>query len=191
MWRCLCRCGKETIVDASSLRCGNTKSCGCLRVETRRTHGHVLNGKKSPTYVSWQSIISRCTHSSNPSFEHYKKRGIKVCDRWRTFENFLIDSGERPSLKHSIDRYPDNSGNYEPGNVRWATKQEQANNRITNLCFEWRGKRYSISDLARISGVSKEILRSRLCRSKLPWTVEGAVSTPRLDRKRCKEQFYC
>ncbi len=122
-------------------------------------------------------MVARCTAPSYPSFEHYRDRGITICDRWRSFENFLADMGERPTPKHSIDRI-DNDGNYEPGNVRWATKREQANNRMTNVLVHYRGRDLTLADLARETGVSKEIIRSRLRRSKKQWTVEGALSLP-------------
>ena len=126
-------------------------------------------------------MIARCTQPSNPAFEHYQKRGIAVCDRWRSFENFLADVGERPSMKHSLDRYPNNDGNYEPGNVRWATKQQQANNRLTNLTFRYRGKDYTIAELVRATGVPKETLRVRLVRPG-GWSVDDAVETPTIPR---------
>ncbi len=133
-------------------------------------------------------MIARCTYPSNPAFAYYKKRGITVCKRWRIFENFLTDMGERPPGT-SIDRFPNNDGNYEPGNCRWTTKRKQANNRITNIRFTYKGKSYTLANLSRITGVNKETLRSRLCRSALPWTVEGAVSTPKLTKSNAG--FYC
>ena len=132
-------------------------------------------------------MVARCVQPSNPAFAHYKKRGITVCDRWRKFENFLEDMGERPSAKHTLDRI-ENNGNYEPGNVRWATKLEQANNRITNVRFMFNGNAYTMAELARVTGVDKELLRSRLMRNKCKWTVEGAVKTPPLPKG---TQFSC
>jgi hypothetical protein len=122
-------------------------------------------------------MIARCTQPSNPAYTYYKQRGIEVCERWRKFVNFLVDMGERPPAT-TLDRHPNNDGNYEPGNCRWATKVEQANNRFTNIHFEWRGKRYTLADLSRASGVSKDLLRHRLIRCKFKWTVDGAISTP-------------
>ena len=179
-WLCRCSCGNTTIAIGTKLRNGHRISCGCAK----QLHGHAGNHsdkKMSPTYSSWRSMIARCTQPSNPAFEYYQKRGIAVCDHWRSFENFLADVGERPSKKHSLDRYPNNDGNYEPGNCRWATKQEQANNRITNTYFSYRGQRYTLAELARATGASKETLRARLVRPG-GWVVDDAVETPTIPR---------
>lgn len=90
--------------------------------------------------------------------------------------------GERPSLDHTIDRI-DNDLGYTPENCRWATKREQGNNRVTNIFFEYEGRSFTMAELARHTGVEKEVLRKRLCRSKRPWTVEGAVKTPVIPRQ--------
>jgi len=144
-----------------------------------KQHGHTKTGWRSPTYSSWHNMVARCTQPSNPAFAHYQKRGITVCDRWRKFINFLADMGERPVGNYTIDRWPDNNGNYEPGNCRWATKREQANNRITNKVFMYQGELMTMENLARKVGVHQERLKSRLLRGKGgDWTVEGAINTP-------------
>lgn len=131
-WLCLCECGGHVHVVAKSLRSGHTRSCGCLHTESvrrPRTHG----GSGTQAHSSWQNMIARCTHPSNPAYEHYQKRGITVCDRWRSFENFLADMGERPGgfREYTLERV-DNDRGYEPGNCEWATWSVQAKNRTDN-----------------------------------------------------------
>ena len=128
---CRCSCGGETVTAGYDLRKGHTRSCGCLLRETRTTHGHVRNGRRSPTYQSWQSMLRRTTNPKAAGWEYYGGRGITVCDRWNpkaggSFENFLEDLGERPDGT-SLDRV-DVDGIYEPSNTRWATPREQRAN---------------------------------------------------------------
>ena len=127
-WRCLCSCGTKTIVKALCLRSGGTKSCGCLGREIRKlsktTHGMV----GSAEYTTWCALKSRCNTKTDKRFHDYGGRGIKVCDGWLKFEGFYADMGDKPSPNHSIDRI-DNDGNYEPGNCRWATTEQQSRNK--------------------------------------------------------------
>jgi len=134
---CRCVCGKVIVATNSNLK--RQKSCGCKKSEAisaakvlEARHGHTRNHSMTSTYVSWRSMVSRCTNPNAPSFDMYGGRGISVCERWMTFDNFLADMGERPAGT-SIDRI-DVNGNYEPGNCRWATAvQQQRNRRSTKL----------------------------------------------------------
>jgi len=124
-WLCRCDCGTEKEVQVSSLIRGRINSCGCLRTQLFTKHGMT----DDPLHICWMNMHQRCRTPNHPGYADYGGRGIKVCERWNSFENFLADVGPRPSSEHSLDRYPNNDGDYEPGNVRWATKAEQMLNR--------------------------------------------------------------
>jgi hypothetical protein len=108
-------------------------------------------------------MISRCENPKNIRFNLYGGAGVTVCERWRrSYLNFLSDVGRKPSPEHSIDRYPNPNGNYEPGNVRWATRKEQANNLRTSARFEFRGKSMTVAELAEHAAVNYKTLAWRL-----------------------------
>lgn len=132
---------------------------------------------KHPLYNTWRSMIARCHNPKNPSFQNYGARSITVCERWRaSFADFLADVGARPSPRHTLDR-KDGSGNYEPANVRWATRREQAENRFDNRFIEYRGERRTLTAWARRFAVHPATLHSRLI--EFGWTMDRAVSEPR------------
>ena len=128
-WVCECTCGTQKIVCGSALRSGRQVSCGCrMRTVARETftkHGH-SGLAATPTYYSWKNMWRRCTNPKHPRYKDWGGRGITVCKRWRKFENFLADMGERPT-NLTLDRR-DNDGNYTPSNCRWATALEQRRN---------------------------------------------------------------
>lgn len=129
-----CDCGNNRRAQLAKLRRTKVPSCGCARGVATRTHGAARRtdkGKRtrSQLYAIWSEMIQRCTNPRNPQYANYGGRGIGVHAPWRdSFEAFRDDVGERPSPWHSLDRFPDNDGNYEPDNVRWATPTEQSHN---------------------------------------------------------------
>lgn len=127
LWRCVCDCGNTTVAAVNSLRSGLVRSCGCLASERAKKKATTHGQYGSPAYKSWDSMLQRCTNPNVVGYERYGGAGITVCDRWRKFENFLADMGHRPKGT-TLDRYPGQQGNYEPGNCRWATLQQQRMN---------------------------------------------------------------
>jgi len=135
-WRCQCTCGKLTEVMAQNLREGKIRSCGCLKdeltAERRAKHRHSRVGaaqKPSSEYKTWCGMRDRCNRPNHVAYKNYGGRGVKVCAEWEaSFEAFLAHIGPKPTPAHTVDRI-DVDGNYEPGNVRWATRKEQAANK--------------------------------------------------------------
>ncbi|HQN00755.1 MAG TPA: hypothetical protein PLL36_06750 [Candidatus Hydrogenedentes bacterium] len=177
-WFCKCDCGNIIATEGGRLKNGTAKSCGCLNIELTiersTTHGHSRVGKVTLTYRTWAKIIERCLNPNSIGFSDYGGRGIKVCDRWLRFENFLDDMGERDRGK-TIERI-DNNGNYEKGNCRWATIREQANNKRNNRLLTFNGKTQTVSMWAEQVGLSYEVVLGRL--NKRGWSVEKALTTP-------------
>ena len=146
---CQCDCGNKTTITFKSARTGNTSSCGCLRSDMvslgNTKHGRAARGvHRVPEYGVWKQMRERCNNPNAKRWKDYGGRGISVCSRWDSFELFLADMGPRPSKLHQIDRWPDNDGNYEPGNTRWATQQQQQRNKRNSRiikAFEREGNR--------------------------------------------------
>lgn len=160
--RCDCGTSKRILFQ----NWGQTASCGCLigEANSRRstTHGE---SRRTPEYVVWNKIKQRCGNPNNSHYSYYGGRGISVCQEWQnSYETFLDYVGRRPSPEHELDRYPNNNGNYEPGNVRWATKTEQMNN-----------ERRTIAEWSRAVGVPFARISTRLKRG---WSIERTLTTP-------------
>lgn len=148
-WNCVCSCGGKVVVSGNHLKSGHTKSCGCLyNPEMNTKHGYNRRGKMKPEYRIWSNMKYRCQVKTYKEYHLYGGRGIKVCDRWQLFENFISDMGNRPSKGHSIDRINPNK-NYEPSNCRWATSLEQGKTRRNNRWIEYDGEKFILADWAR------------------------------------------
>ena len=164
VWLCRCECGADTLVIANCLKSGQTTSCGCWQKKNigvrSRTHGL----RRSLAYGIWANMKSRCHNPNHRDYANYGGRGISVCERWRkSFQDFIADMGQRPSPKHELDRI-DNSGNYEPGNVRWVTRKTNCRNTRHNHFVEYRGQRRTIAEWADVTGIDARTIWKRLHR---------------------------
>lgn len=127
-----------------------------------RPHNYSHGMSNTPEHDAWLRMIQRCENPKNIGFLDYGGRGISVCEEWRrSFTAFYAHVGPRPSPKHSIDRFPNNNGNYEPGNVRWATAKEQSLNRRSNICLTIGGVSKTIQEWSECSGVAEGTIRAR------------------------------
>lgn len=168
-WECACDCGGLAVVQRTHLRSGNTKSCGCMGRPNRR-HGMW----RTKIYAVWRSMRGRCKNPRAKSYANYGGRGIKVCDRWESFDNFYADVGQAPFQGASLDRI-NNDGDYEPGNVRWATKKQQQDNRRDTHRVPTAEGVATLTQLAERSGINKNTLRHRLA---VGMSAEEAISAP-------------
>lgn len=182
-FRCRCSCGVEVELNLNKLRSGHTRSCGCLHTETiiKNLEKCPRNGapkhgmNKSPEHRAWVHMKQRCSNKNKREWPHYGGRGIKVCEEWASsFLAFYDHVGQRPTEKHSLDRI-DVNGNYEPGNVRWATQQEQVENTRVVRMININGKTQSLSAWAREMGLPRGQISGRL---NAGWSMEEAILTP-------------
>lgn len=174
-WRCTCNCGASIIADGHNLKSGNTQSCGCknsyVTAARNRTHGK----SGTPEHTIWASMKQRCLDVGCKAYVHYGGRGISVFNCWRdSFEAFLADVGERPGPEYELDRI-DNDGNYEPGNVRWATRKEQMRNTRASRRITAGGLTHTLSEWSELSGIRRSTIAFRI--DKCGWSPEKAVST--------------
>lgn len=128
-------------------------------------HGANITGKRTPLYRIWLNMRNRCTNPNHSRYKWYGARGVRVCERWDDFAIFRADVGDPPAQGYTLDRYPNRNGDYEPGNVRWATWEEQANNKDSvRLVTLPDGRRMSVAMAARVTGINRLTLNSRLKR---------------------------
>lgn len=167
IWLCRCDCGTEREVIGGTLKTGRSKSCGCYSADVTRTHG--MEG--TPTYNSWAHMLTRCRNEKHKQYPQYGGRGIKVCERWLSFENFYADMGKKPEGM-SINRI-DNDGHYSPENCRWASQKTQVRNRRNSPTYEWNGEKKSLAELAEMHGLKWRRVYERIRNG---WTLERALS---------------
>ncbi len=186
-----CDCGNTKTVLNSALRIGSTKSCGRCPHRYELTRGRaqkIAAGsgvRRRPLYSTWLSMIRRCHVPGSGGYPRYGGRGIRVCERWRSaFDAFERDMGPRPSPKHSLDRI-NNDGDYEPGNCRWATSEEQSRNRSTTVRISFRGEELTLIEWAKRYRIHPDTVRDRIRRG---WAVDRALMSPpdRNPRRRVK-----
>ena len=136
---------------------------------------------KTTEYVIWRGMLARCYDEKANNFERYGARGVTVCDRWRkSFKNFLADMGDRPSKLHSLER-KENSGSYSPDNCKWATRQEQARNKRTNIRITFNGRTLTPPEWAEETGLDPKLIRLRTYRG---WPTEQVLSPARVSWSR-------
>lgn len=184
-WLCRCDCGRDAVVVSHRLRARGTKSCGCAKIMPPIQKPKAYATRRDPTHRCWRKMIERCDKSYSTNFEYYGGRGIKVCDRWKSdFRNFLFDMGPRPSAFYSIDRYPNPDGDYEPGNCRWATQQQQVDNQKKTIWVIVDGERITLREACRRTGLKFHTAYGRL---KSGCDIDAIMAAP--DRRFTKQPF--
>lgn len=186
-WRCLCDCGKITIVRGTSLRNGTAKSCGCgsikqalLNCEKHRTkHGF---SHKERLYETWKNMKRRCYDKNNKRYQFYGGKNVCVCKEWLKdylcFRNWALLNGYSDKL--TLDRI-DNNGNYCPENCRWATAKQQANNQSRNHFITYKNITLTLSEWASKFGITYATMQHRIQRN---WDMDKIENTPRRISKR-------
>lgn len=171
-YNCICDCGTQTDVGGASLRAGTSKSCGCLNIEkfTERATKHGFYGHF--LYHTWNGMMDRCSNPSSKGYPRYGGRGISVCPRWHSVDNFISDNEPLWSDGLTLDR-ENNDGNYEPSNCRWVTRKVQQNNRSSNNVLSFNGRSMTASQWAESLGISRNCLYARL---KKGYTLERALT---------------
>lgn len=166
-WKCICDCGSLVSARGSHLRSGQVKSCGCLVKETTSRIGKALKTHgmtNAPEYAIWSAMKQRCGNEKDPSYADYGGRGIRVWSEWlMSFETFYAHMGPRPTPTHSLDRI-EVDGHYDVFNCRWATPDEQQNNKRNSVKFEHEGQMLTVAQIARLTGISAGTLSTRLGR---------------------------
>lgn len=164
VWRCLCKCGNYKNISGCHLKTGKIVSCGCYRSkinhELKTIHGKArCFGIRSSEYKSWSEMKARCTNKNRDFYPDYGGRGIKFCERWKSFSNFFDDMGSRP-IGTSLDRI-DADGDYEPSNCKWSTAKEQASNRRCCLMYNLDGEVLPLFKVCKMLNLSYDMVKQR------------------------------
>lgn len=173
LWKCTCSCGNQITICGSDIRSGHTKSCGCIRKE--RNNGTKHNRCYTPEYLAWRNMKSRCYNPKGTSYKDYGGRGIEVCNSWlKSFDVFFSDMGTKPSKAHSLDRI-DNEGNYCKANCRWASTEQQSNNKRTTKVYTVVGVgEGTITQLSNLIGINPTTVT---CRMGKGYSLKKALTT--------------
>lgn len=181
LWHCLCDCGTYVSATQGMLHSRSKQSCGCLHRESAGLRNLTHGMTKTPLYGAWRAMVKRCTNPKDKNYTSYGGRGIHVCGEWlHNFEAFYNHVTMLPNYGtkgYSLDRI-DNNGNYEPGNVRWASSAQQNRNTRDNIVLTFDGKEQCLADWAEETGIQYMTLFYRLKRG---WDTERALTTPACD----------
>jgi len=172
--KCICDCGNAHTVQSSKLLSGHTKSCGCFRQEVITKHGCAGDANPTNAYRSWLGMKQRCLNPNSASWENYGGRGIKICDRWMSFANFLEDMGEPSGIDITIERI-DVNGHYCPSNCVWTSKSKQCLNKRNNIRVTLNGETKVLSEWCKCIGIK---FNTVLCRIRRGWAAERALTEP-------------
>ncbi len=182
-WVCGCECGNTKVIRGAELRYRKTKTCGCrdLCKENNPFYKHGMTGSKF--WVKWRSMKQRCLDKNSSGYHKYGARGVGVCDRWISFENFKEDMYQ--SYEKHVKEYGEKDttldrvnakGNYEPGNCRWATNLIQGRNRTNNRYLTYNGKTMTMTEWGKEVNIDESVIERRL--NLLKWSTEDALTRP-------------
>jgi hypothetical protein len=183
---CECGCGKPApIAKRTNNKFGHVRGEPVrfyrghnIRLDERsRYASHGM--RDTPTYRSWMAMNRRCNNPNTKDYPNYGGRGIRVCAEWKSFEIFLADMGERP-IGTTLDRYPNNDGDYEPDNTRWASKRAQGLNKRTSASLTYNGETLTVAEWADRIGKSRKFIENRV---RAGWSIEDIFTRPRYARQ--------
>jgi len=184
LWKCRCDCGQLVVARSDRLAAGLRKSCavnGHYWTGWIEERGWFRRGQHKSERQSWESMWRRCSDKTHRGYHRYGGRGVRICKRWESFANFLADMGVKPTPQHTLDRYPNNAGNYKPGNCRWATVDEQHRNMRNNVVVEYEGQSMLLVDVVEKLGLRRGIVYGRL---RMGWSLADALAVPVRKNKR-------